>query len=54
MNEKDFASLMQGVKEMAAHMRDEDVPGLKATTVPNPDVHAIREAADMTQKGLAG
>lgn len=54
MNEKDFASLMQGVKEMAAHMRGEDVPGLKVTTVPDPDVHAIREAADVTQKGLAG
>lgn len=29
MIEKDFASMMQGVKEMAAHMRGEDVPGLE-------------------------
>ena len=53
MNEQDFASLVQGVKEMTAHMRGEDVPGLKVTTVPDPDVHAIREAAAVTQKELA-
>ena len=50
MNEKDFASLMQSVKEMTAHMRGEEVPGLKVTTIPDPDVHAIREAAAVTQK----
>ncbi|MBS0353951.1 MAG: helix-turn-helix domain-containing protein [Proteobacteria bacterium] len=53
MNEKDFASLMQGVKEMTAHMRGEDVPGVKVTTIPDPDVHAIREAVSVTQKELA-
>ena len=53
MNEKDFAALMHGVKEMVAHVRGEDVPGLRVTTVADPDVHAIREAAAVTQKELA-
>lgn len=53
MNEKNFASLVQGVKEMTAHMRGEEVPGLKVTTIPDPDVHAIREAAHVTQKEFA-
>lgn len=44
---------MQGVKEMTAHMRGEDVPGLKVTTIPDPDVHAIREAVSVPQKELA-
>lgn len=53
MNEQDFAALMHGVKEMVAHVRGDDVPGLKVTSIADPDVHAIREAAAVTQKELA-
>jgi putative transcriptional regulator len=53
MNEKNFASLVVDVKEMAAHTHGDDVPGLKVATVPDSDVHAIREGADVIQKELA-
>lgn len=53
MDAKNFTLLVQGIKEMAAHMRGEDVPGLKVTTVPDPDVHAPRETADVAHKELA-
>lgn len=53
MNDKDFAGLLQGVKEMTAHMRGEPVQGAIETRIPEPDVRSIREAADVTQRELA-
>ncbi len=52
MNEKDFAALMQGTKEMVAHVCGEDLPGLKVTIMAPPDAPAIREAT--TVKALQG
>lgn len=53
MNEKDFAGLLQGVKEMAAHIKGQPVAGAVETRIPDPDVRSIREAADVTQRELA-
>lgn len=53
MNEKDFAGLLQGVKEMTEHMKGQAVRGAVETRIPEPDVRRIREAADVTQRELA-
>lgn len=53
MNEKNFAGLLQGVKEMAAHMNGQPLHGAVVTRIPEPDVRRIREAADVTQRELA-
>lgn len=53
MNEKDFAGLLKGVKEMTVHMRGQAVPGAIETRIAEPDVRSIREAADVTQRELA-
>ena len=52
MNEKDFAALLEGTKEMVAHVRGEYVPGLKVTTIADPDASTIREAPPV--KALQG
>jgi len=54
MNEKDFAGLLRGVKEMAAHLDGQTVPGVVETRIQEPDVRRLREAADVTQRELAG
>ena len=50
MNNRDFAGLLQGVKELAAHMRGQVVPGVINTRPPDPDACSIREAADVNQR----
>jgi putative transcriptional regulator len=53
MNEDDFASLLRGVKEMAAHAKGDIVHGAVETRIDPPDVRRIREAVDVTQRELA-
>jgi putative transcriptional regulator len=54
MNEADFAGLLRGVKEMAAHVRGEVVPGVVETRIDPPDVRRIRETINATQREFAG
>jgi putative transcriptional regulator len=51
MNKREFAKLMQGVREMGAHLRGESVRGARTVDVPN--VKAIREAAKVSQSEFA-
>ena len=53
MNDKQFAELKDAVHMMARHMRGEKVAGLRIRKVPEPDVKAIREAADVSQSDFA-
>ena len=53
MNDKQFAELKDAVHLMARHIRGEKVAGLRIREVPEPDVKAIREAADMSQSDFA-
>ena len=53
MNDKQFAELKDAVHMMARHMRGEKVAGLRIREVPEPDVKAIREAADVSQSDFA-
>ena len=53
MNEKQFAELKDAVHMMARHLRGEKVAGLRISEVPEPDVKAIREAADVSQSDFA-
>lgn len=45
MDDKDFQSLLHGVKEMNAHMRGETAPGITVHEIPEPDIQAIRQHA---------
>lgn len=53
MNEKQFAELKDAVRMMARHVKGRHVPGMRATEVPEPDVRAIREAAEVSQSDFA-
>lgn len=53
MNEKQFAELNDAVRLMARHLRGEKVAGMRVTEVPEPDVKAIREAANVSQSDFA-
>ena len=53
MNEKQFAELNDAVRLMARHLRGEKVAGMRLTEVPEPDVKAIREAANVSQSDFA-
>ena len=53
MNEKQFAELKDAVHMMARNIRGEKVAGLRIREVPEPDVKAIREAADVSQSDFA-
>ncbi len=51
MKDSDFEGLMQGLREAAAHMRGEDVPGLRVHTPV--DVKAIRGGLGLSQDAFA-
>jgi putative transcriptional regulator len=53
MNEKQFAELKDAVRLMARHLRGEKMAGMRVTEVPEPDVKAIREAANVSQSDFA-
>lgn len=53
MNDKQFAELKDAVHMMARHLRGEKVAGMRVTEVPEPDVKAIREAANVSQSDFA-
>ena len=53
MNEKQFSELKDAVRLMARHLRGEKVAGMRLTEVPEPDVKAIREAANVSQSDFA-
>ena len=49
MNDKQFAELKDAVHMMARQLRREKVVGLRISEMLEPDVNAIREAADLSQ-----
>ena len=53
MSEKQFAELKDAVRLTARHLRGEKVAGMRVTEVPEPDVKAIREAANVSQSAFA-
>lgn len=53
MNERDFEDLLQGVREMKAHMRGEDVPGVRVTRLEQPEPAEIREGLGLSQSEFA-
>ena len=53
MNDRQFAELEDAVAMMASHMRGERVRGVREIEVPEPDVKAIREAANVSQSDFA-
>ena len=53
MHREHFDQLIKGVREMKRHMAGKRVPGLRITDIPEPDVGAIREAAQLSQSQFA-
>ena len=53
MDKEHFDQLVKGVREMKRHMAGKRVPGIRVTEVAEPDVGAIREAAQLSQAQFA-
>ena len=53
MNDKQFAELKDAVAMMARHLRGERVRGMREAEIAEPDVKAIREAANVSQSDFA-
>ena len=53
MDKEHFDQLIKGVREMKRHMAGKHVPGIRVTELPEPDVAAIREAAQLSQSQFA-
>ena len=53
MDKQDFDKLVRGVREMKRHMARKSVAGVRVTRLSEPDVRAIREAADISQAQFA-
>lgn len=53
MNKRHFDQLVKGVREMKRHMAGMSVPGTRTTSINEPDVRAIRKAADISQSQFA-
>lgn len=53
MDKEHFDQLVKGVREMKRHMAGKPVTGIRVTEVPEPDVIAIREAAQLSQSQFA-
>ena len=53
MNAKQFGELKDAVRMVARHLRGEKVAGIRVREVPEPDVKAIREAANVSQSDFA-
>lgn len=53
MDKQHFDQLVKGVREMKRHMAGKSVRGARTTAVDEPDVKAIRQAADISQSQFA-
>lgn len=53
MDKQHFDQLVKGVREMKRHMAGKPIRGARATVVDEPDVRAIRRAADISQSQFA-
>ena len=53
MDKQHFDQLVKGVREMKRHMARKSVRGARTTSVDDPDVRAIRKAADISQSQFA-
>ena len=49
MDKQHFDQLVKGIREMKRHMAGKSVRGARTTSVDEPDVRAIRKAADISQ-----
>ena len=53
MDKEHFDQPVKGVREMKRHIAGKPVPGIRVTEIPEPDVSAIREAAQLSQSQFA-
>ena len=53
MDKEHFDQLVKGVREMKRHMAGKPVPGIRVIEIAEPDVSAIREAAQLSQSQFA-
>ena len=53
MDKRHFDQLVKGVREMKRHMAGKSVRGARTTSVDEPDVRAIRKAAEISQSQFA-
>lgn len=53
MDKQHFDQLVRGVREMKRHMAGKSVASVRVTTLSEPDVRAIREAAKISQAQFA-
>jgi putative transcriptional regulator len=53
MDKQHFDQLVKGIREMKRHMAGKSVRGARTTSVDEPDVRAIRKAADISQSQFA-
>ena len=53
MDKQHFDQLVKGVREMKRHVAGKSVRGARTTKVDEPDVRAIRKAADISQSQFA-
>jgi putative transcriptional regulator len=53
MDKRHFDQLVKGVREMKRHMAGKSVRGARTTSFDEPDVRAIRKAADISQSQFA-
>ncbi len=53
MNKKLFQGLLEGVRQMGAHMRGENVPGARVTAIEDIQPRQIREAAGLSHAEFA-
>jgi putative transcriptional regulator len=53
MDKQHFDQLVKGIREMKRHMAGKSVRGTRTTSVDEPDVRAIRKAADISQSQFA-
>jgi putative transcriptional regulator len=53
MDKRHFDQLVKGVREMKRHLAGKSVRGTRTTSIDEPDVRAIRKAADISQSQFA-
>ena len=53
MDKRHFDQVVKGVREMKRHMAGKSVRGARTTEITEPDIRAIREAAEISQSQFA-
>lgn len=53
MDDKAFAALLDGVREMGRHMRGGKIADVRETEFPEPDIQMIRRNAGLSQAAFA-